>query len=148
VPSLNLVVRRLGHVTYKAAILLRVVYAICLLAGASTHVWTVATQGLFWDYGGVPVISRIYWTSLTLLDPLAALLLFSRPRAGLVMTLAIIVSDVVHNTWLMVRSPSSDWLNWMYVAQVLFLAFVLATIRYAWRGHSTRGRTRPALGAT
>jgi hypothetical protein len=125
-----------------------VAYAICLVAGASTHLWTVVTYGPFWDYGGVPVISRIYWTSLTVLDPMAAVLLFAKPRAGLVMTLAIIVSNVPHNTWLMARSPAPDWMNWMYVSQVLFLVFVLATILRAWRGLSARENSGGLLGAT
>jgi uncharacterized protein involved in cysteine biosynthesis len=34
----------------------------------------------------------------------------------------------------MLRSSAPDWLNWMYVLQVLFLLFVLATVRLAWRG--------------
>lgn len=43
---------------------LRWIYAICLVAGASTHVWAIAAHGLAWDYNGAPVFSRIYWTSL------------------------------------------------------------------------------------
>jgi len=113
---------------------LRSLYAFCLLAGASTHLWTVVNHGIFWDYGGAPFITRIYWTSLTVLDPLAAALLFLKPRAGLLLTLAIIGSDVAHNTWIMQRNPVPSWLNWMYVLQVLFLAFVLLTISHAWRG--------------
>jgi len=64
------------------------------------------------------------------------------------MTFAIIVSDVLHNTWLMSRSPSPVWLNLMYVAQILFLAFVISTIRSAWRGLSARERIGTPLGAT
>lgn len=122
------------NLTARSSFLLRVAYATCLLIGTATHVWTIATHGLFWDYDGAPFISRIYWISLTLLDPLAALLLFALPRIGLTMTLAIITSDVVHNTWVMSRSPAPDWLNFMYVAQVLFLVFVFASFRHAWPG--------------
>jgi hypothetical protein len=118
----------------QSAFVLRSIYALCLLAGASTHVWTVITYGLFWDYGGALLFTQVYWTSLTVLDPLAVALLFLKPRAGLLLTLAIIVSDVVHNTWLMQRNPASQWFNWMYVLQVLFLVFVLLTFAPAWRG--------------
>jgi hypothetical protein len=117
----------------RSSLVLRSLYAFCMLAGTSTHVWTVITHGIFWDYGGALLITRIYWTSLTVLDPLAAALLFLKPRAGLLLTLAIIGSDVAHNTWLMHRSPAPNWLNWMYVLQVLFLVFVLLTISHAWR---------------
>lgn len=112
--------------------LLRTIYALCLLGAASTHVWTVATHGLFYDYGGVPIFTRVFWTSLTVLDPLAAVLLFVKPQAGLILTLVIIVSDVLHNTWLMNRSTTANWSNWMYVLQVVFLIFVLLTISRAW----------------
>ena len=112
---------------------LRSSYALCLLGAASTHMWTLVTHGLYWDYGGAPVFTRIYWTSLTALDPLAVVLLFVRPRAGLLFTLVIIVSDVAHNTWLMSRSLAPDWSNWMYVSQVVFLIFVLLTISHAWK---------------
>jgi hypothetical protein len=112
---------------------LRSVYALCLLGAASTHIWTVATHGLLWDYGGVPIFSRIYWTSLTALDPLAAILLLVQPRIGLSLTLAIIVTDVAHNTWMMHGSAAPNWWNWMYVLQVIFLVFVLLSIPFAWR---------------
>ena len=87
---------------------LRTIYAVSLLAGATTHIWTIVTHGVVWDYGGVPLVSRFYWTSLTVLDPFAAALLFLKPRAGLVLTVAIIASDVLHNTWSMLRSPAPE----------------------------------------
>jgi hypothetical protein len=123
-------------------------YALCLLGATSTHVRALAMHGLFWDYGGVLLITRIYWTSLTFLDPFAAVLLFLKPRAGLLVTLAIIVSDVAHNTWLLQRSQSPDWLNWMYLSQVHFLVFVILSIQYAWRGVTPARLPINALQAT
>lgn len=117
----------------------RTIYAVCLLVGTTTHLWTIVTHGVMWDYGGALPVSRIYWTSLAVLDPLAAALLFLKPRFGLAMAVAIISSDVMHNTWFMLRSPAPDWLNSMYLLQALFLVFVLATVRLAWRGVSARG---------
>lgn len=35
----------------QRALRLRVVYAICMLAGASTHATILWRHGLFWDYG-------------------------------------------------------------------------------------------------
>jgi len=62
-----------------------------LLAGMSTHAATILQHGLFWNYGGgVPRFTRVFWTSLTFLDPLAAILLFLYPRIGVVATFAII----------------------------------------------------------
>lgn len=70
----------------RPAFALRVIYGISLLAGTSTHAATIWQHGLFWDYGGVRPFTRVYWTSLTFLDPLAAILLFVYPRIGLVAT--------------------------------------------------------------
>jgi uncharacterized membrane protein len=115
----------------RPGFLLRAVYAICLIAGMSTHAAMLWRHGLLWDYGGVPQLTRVYWTSVTFLDPLAAILLFAQPRTGLVATLAIIATDVAHNLWFFesYRTP----LNWMIAAQCAFLAFVLATFRNAWQ---------------
>ena len=113
----------------KASFALRIIYAICLLGATCTHVALLWQHGVLWDYGGAHVFTRIYWTSLTVLDPLAALLLFVRPHVGIVLTVAIITSDVLHNT--LVGVPS---LNTMYLSQVVFLLFVASTVYVAWRG--------------
>lgn len=79
--------------------LLRLVYALCLLGGTCTHLWVLTSHGLLWDYGGAPLFTRVFWTSLAFLDPLAAILVFLRPQVGVVMTLGIIAADVTHNLW-------------------------------------------------
>lgn len=120
----------------KVSLVLRVSYAICLLGATCTHVAMLWKHGVLWDYGGVHLFTRIYWTSLTVLDPLAALLLFVHPRVGFILTALIIVSDVLHNTLVGV----SPW-NPMYLSQVAFLLFVAATVYTAWRGvHSEPNR--------
>ena len=58
---------------------------------------------------------------LLLLDPLAALLLFIRPPAGLALVGAIMVSDVAHNSWILIHfSWAPDAAYW---AQVFFFCF-------------------------
>ena len=68
-------------------------------------------------------------------DPLAIILLFVRPGAGVALTVAIIVTDVVHNLAVihhyvpplltaLVTAPS-------VIAQLVFMIFVLATCRAA-----------------
>jgi hypothetical protein len=118
--------------------LIRSLYAICLLAAASTHAYALIQHGVFWDYGGAPFASAVFWTSLTVLDPAAATLLLLARRSGVVLTVAIIVVDVVHNAFfaasdLIARHAAFDLLqNWMLTSQVVFMGFVLATVSTAW----------------
>jgi hypothetical protein len=72
----------------------------------------------------------LFWTALTFIDPLAAILLMARPMLGLALTVAIIVSDVVINSWvgLIYGIDIASFL-----AQLLFLVFVILTVRIAWR---------------
>jgi hypothetical protein len=77
---------------------------------------------------------------LTFLDPLAAVLLFVRPRWGIALTVAIIVSDVAHNLWFMSAHPLSKSFvadvasSGFMLSQIAFLLFVAATAPLAWRG--------------
>lgn len=127
--------RRLHHaglpVQINRSFVLRVIYALCLAGATCIHATIAWQHGLLWDYGGAPLFTCIYWTSLTFLDPLALGLLFVRPPIGLVLTAVIISSDVLHNTWIWIhyRQP----LNSMYISQVIFLVFVASTFRIAWR---------------
>ncbi|WP_208866298.1 hypothetical protein [Paraburkholderia lacunae] len=98
-------------------------------------------HGLWWDYGGVESGTRIYWTSLLFIDPLTALLLLLRPRPGLILCMAVIVTDVAHNSWFALHHPIRMDL---YLSQLVFLLFVALTVRTAWRG-AVRRRTAPCL---
>ena len=71
----------------------------------------------------------------------AMVLLFVRPRAGLILCLAIIITDVVNNGWVRYHRSEVD-LN--YILEVAFLVFVLATIRYAWQALPQRLRNTPS----
>ncbi len=121
----------------RSGFIIRAIYAICLLGATFNHASQLIEHGLFWDYGGVPKFTAIFWTSLTFADPAAALLLFLRPRGGVMLTTAIIVCDVAHNTWIGFRTASfrqalsQSAHNLPYVEQIAFMIFVLATARFA-----------------
>ncbi|WP_375285589.1 hypothetical protein [Sphingomonas sp.] len=69
--------------TQRRSLLLRTIYALCLLGATYNH-WVVIYQhGFEWDYGGVSRASATFWTALAFLDPAAVVLLFVKPRAGL-----------------------------------------------------------------
>jgi len=116
--------------------ILRIIYAVCLFGGTCTHVAIVVQHGLFWDYGGVPWGSALFWTALTVVDPLVAALLFVRRNPGILATAALIMIDVLHKLWITVQfhppflkgvaeSPAM-------MAQIAFLLFVFATAPMAW----------------
>jgi hypothetical protein len=112
------------------ALLVRTLYAVCMLGAAFNHARIVLAHGLAWRYGGVHPLLAGFWTSLTFIDRLAVLLLIVRPRAGLALTAAVIVVDVAVNACAGL-AYGFDWAA--FGAQALFLAIVLATLRPAWR---------------
>jgi hypothetical protein len=121
----------------RRGLIVRSLWAACLMVGGLNHARILLRHGLFWDYGGVAWPSAVYWSSLTVLDPLAAALLFVRPRAGIVVTAALIATNVAHNLAITAyHAPDGAFLARMadpfLLAQIGFLLFVVATARIAW----------------
>jgi hypothetical protein len=123
----------------RASLIVRCIWAACLLVGGANHARILLQHGLFWDYGGVGRASAVYWSSLTFLDPLVAFLLFVRPRIGVSCAVVLIVTNVIHNLALTARyAPEGEFLarasNPFLISQAGFMLFVLATARMALRG--------------
>jgi hypothetical protein len=77
------------------------------------------------------------WGISLLVHALAVILLLTRPMAGLSLAAAIIVSDVVVNA----RVGMTYGIDTAsFLAQVLFLVFVMSTLGVAWRGESEHAR--------
>jgi hypothetical protein len=122
----------------RRSVIVRSIWAACLLIGGLNHARTLFRHGLLWDYGGVAWPSAAYWTSLTLLDPLVAALLFLRPRIGIPSTILLIVTNVIHNVavtaW---YAPDGAFLTRIshpfVISQIGFMLFVGATARIAWQ---------------
>jgi hypothetical protein len=132
---------------HRRSLLVRSLWAACLLVGGANHLRILLQHGLFWDYGGVGWASAVYWTSLTILDPLVAALLFVRPRVGIVSAVALIVTNVLHNMGMTAyHAPEGAFLsraaNPFLLSQVAFMLFVAATARIAWKGVEGRGLSR------
>ncbi len=72
----------------------------------------------------MPLFTVLFWSALTLLDPLVAIVLLVLPRAGTVLLLLLMLTDVLHNTWVV---KVYGGVLWMVADQWLFLLFVLAT---------------------
>lgn len=119
--------------------IVRIVWAACLLLAGLNHARILIQHGLWWDYGGVGWASAAYWSSLTILDPLAAILLLVRPWIGVAITVVIIVTNVAHNLLITARfSADGAFLGRVtssvpLLCQIAFLLFVIATVRTAWR---------------
>ena len=115
--------------------LIRLIYAICLAGASFNHARIVAAHGLNWNYGGLPAFICVFWTALTFVDALAVILLMTKPMLGLGLATTIIVCDVVINAWVGV-TYGFDVAS--FVAQALFLVFVMSTVGIAWRFESER----------
>jgi hypothetical protein len=104
-------------------------FSVCLAAACAVHVFDLWRHGWL-PYRFAPLPLNAYWTALTLLDALAAVLLLCQPRAGLVLALLIIVSDVAIN--LFARFQLRLRLHPLMLSlQVLFLVALIAAIFHA-----------------
>jgi hypothetical protein len=121
--------RRMENSSAKAV---RRIWALCLAIGTCTHVAELILSG--GAYPGYPPATVIFWNALTVLDPLAAALLFWKPRLGVLATLAIMLGDVIHNTWAVAAHGA---MIWPVALQAAFLAFVLVTAHLIWRDASS-----------
>ena len=117
--------------------LLRIIYALCLLGATVNHLRSVLARG--WFPADLPWGTAAYWASLTFLDPLAAILLFVRPKLGIAATAAIILSDVIHNLWFTAAHPVTGSFyddvtgSPFMMSQIAFLLFVAITAPIAWK---------------
>jgi hypothetical protein len=123
----------------RGSLIVRCIWAACLLIGGANHAWTLLRLGLLWDYGGIAWASAAYWSSLTILDPIAAALLFARPKVGIFGTVALIATNVVHNLAVTAHyAPEGEFLarasHPFMISQIGFMLFVGATARMAWEG--------------
>ncbi|MNG65904.1 hypothetical protein D4100_10505 [Serratia inhibens] len=104
------------------ATLMRCFLALCLIMATINHVIAGVKFGFLWDYGygeQALLASRLFWGSLTLLDPLVAYFLIVNPKVGLPATLALITVDVIHNGYYVYLN--NQWLAPFFLFQCAFL---------------------------
>lgn len=108
------------------------------LVGTATHAIDLVAGGVD-AYSGFPTPLRIFWVALALLDPLTALLLALRRRAGIVLGLVVILTDVAVN-WTVFFALGGLSLFGV-LCQALFAALLVGTAPILWRwfGRSARG---------
>ena len=106
-----------------------IVFSVCLGAACAVHLADVRRHGWL-PYHFAPLALNAYWTALTFLDALAAVLLLWQPRTGLALALLIITSDVTLNLFahFHLRLHLKPL---MLSLQVIFFVAVVAAIFYA-----------------
>ncbi len=96
------------------------------LVGTTTHVTDLILGGVD-TYSDFPMPVRLFWTSLTIVDPVVVILLLLRRQAGVVLGVTVIVIDVAVNAT--VYFTLGGLSPFGLLNQTLFGLFVLATAR-------------------
>lgn len=111
-----------------------ILYIISFIGASYNHSMDLIKYGLF-PYQrinqNVSLALNIYWTLLTVFDPLAIVLLYINIDLGLMLFGLIIISDVVINySYIISNSGWLGWLNFGQLCQLGFLIFYLCTFLY------------------
>jgi hypothetical protein len=108
-----------------------VIYAIAYLGATYTHLSEVFTHGYFPYQRLDPNVSfwlNVYWTSLTLLDPLSIVILLINIQLGLFSYATIIITDVLINFSFAIQHYGfGSLLNFFQISQLSFLIFFAVT---------------------
>jgi hypothetical protein len=107
----------------------QILWVIGFLIGTTTHTADLILGGLD-VYGGFPPGVRLFWVTLTVLDPITAVLIILRRRAGIVLGIAVIVADIAVNWTVFVLLGGLSWFG--VINQSLFAVLILATARPLW----------------
>ena len=114
-----------------------IVWLAGMVAGGATHVFDNIYFGLL-PYRFAPDWLNIYWSALGLLDLLAALLLWKVRKLGILLTIAIMLSNVIINS-IAVHAMGVISETLPLQLQTLFLGFCLGSAYLLWphRGKTT-----------
>jgi hypothetical protein len=120
--------------THKGNILLKcvlLIYVLAFICAFYNHTSDLIKYGLF-PYQNIDIHVKpwlnIFWTSLTIIDPLAIVILFFNIKYGINVFLLVIVVDVIVNYSFIIQNYGIwSWINYGQICQLLFMIFVLAT---------------------
>lgn len=112
-----------------------------LAYGTVVHLYQLATSGGE-PYPDLPGWLRVYFVSLTALDPLAAVLLALRRRSGVVLTVAVLVSDAAANGWVNYVLAPIPWGRVGHAVITLLAVVSLALAPSLWRCARSNRRSR------
>lgn len=104
-------------------------WVIGFLVGTTTHTADLILGGLD-VYSGFPVGVRLFWVTLTILDPVTAALIIFRRRSGIVLGAAVIITDIAVN-WTVFTVVGGLSLFGV-INQSLFAVLIVITARSLW----------------
>jgi len=104
-------------------------WVIGFLVGTTTHTVDLIIGGLN-TYSGFPLGVRLFWVTLTILDPVTAALIIFRRRSGIVLGVSVMIADIAVN-WTVFATVGGIALFGV-ISQSLFAALVFVTARLLW----------------
>jgi len=122
----------------RALRVVQVLWVIGFLVGTTTHTADLIVGGLD-IYSGFPFGVRLFWVTLTILDPVTAALIIFRRRSGVVLGSAVMIADIAVN-WT-VFATVGGLSVFGVISQSLFAVLILVTARalWTWFGQSSAG---------
>ncbi len=120
----------------NAADKLRVVLAWGFVFGAVSHIGWVIVHGDVWYYGPAPSWAPWFWYAVCVVDLVVFWLLLTRPRAGLALAFATMVTTLIVN-W--TQFPTFEFhFNYVLIGLTVFGAIVFATAPWLWTASKWR----------
>ena len=131
-----------GHASPLWVRVLRYLWIAGFAIGTTTHVLDIVLGGAE-VYDGFPTVVKVFWLSLTIVDPVVIILLVVAPRSGIVLALAVILVDIAVN-W-MVFTTIGGLSLFGVMCQTSFAVLLVVTADRLWKAFSdpSRGRRRP-----
>ena len=116
-------------------------WVIGFLVGTTTHTADLIFGGLD-AYSGYPLGVRLFWVTLTILDPVTAALIIFRRRSGIVLGTAVIIADIAVNWTVFVVIGGLSLYGVLSQSLFALVIFVTAGALWVWFGRSsTRERS-------
>ena len=120
-------IKKYWNISKKHQKVFIVIYILSFAVASATHLRDIISGG-FLPYSRYPLWANIYWTSLTVMDPVSIVLLLICFRPGLFAYAAVIISDVIINlSFIIPQQGIRGVLNIYTIGQVFFLVFLLLT---------------------
>lgn len=119
----------------------QVMWVVGFLVGTTTHTADLVVSGLN-AYSAFPLGVRLFWVTLTILDPATAALIIFRRRSGIVLGSAVIIADIAVNWTVFAMVGGLSFFG--VISQSLFAVLIFVTARplWMWFGQSSTRETR------